>query len=228
MKMISQRIFYFLVLPIFFVVVACSVISKDMPQTIVTSNQADELAHKMLAALNSSAYTNTQFLEWSFRGKHHYKWNKLNGVVWVSWKQNQVELHTDHIEKSKVHSKNSNKTNQEIIEKALAYFNNDSFWLVAPYKVFDEGVKRSVVSDKGGTGLKVTYTSGGTTPGDTYIWYLDDHYFPKYYRMWVKIIPIGGLKATWDSWEKTNQGVLLPTKHKILGLTIDMGEVKAY
>ena len=46
--------------------------------------------------------------------------------------------------------------------------------------------------------------------------------------MWVTIIPIGGLEATWDSWETTESGALLPKSHQFMFLTIPMGDVKAY
>ena len=32
--------------------------------------------------------------------------------------------------------------NKELIKTAEKYFNNDSFWLVAPYKIFDSGTER--------------------------------------------------------------------------------------
>jgi hypothetical protein len=113
---------------------------------------------------------------------------------------------------------------QELIEKAITFFNNDSFWLVAPYKVFDEGTQRSLVTTKyGEQALLVTYTTGGSTPGDSYLWLLKDNGKPKSFRMWVDILPIGGLEASWSNWTKTESGAQLPTFHKMLlfGLEID-------
>ncbi len=43
--------------------------------------------------------------------------------------------------------------------------------------------------------LLVTYTSGGTTPGDSYLWHLDASGKPESYQMWVSILPIGGLEG---------------------------------
>ena len=37
----------------------------------------------------------------------------------------------------------------EIIQTAQHFFNNDSFWLVAPYKVFEQGVERRIVDYDG-------------------------------------------------------------------------------
>ena len=53
----------------------------------------------------------------------------------------------------------------EFIRSAEAKFNNDTFWLVAPYKVFDVGVERRLVRvNDNENALLVTYTSGGSTP----------------------------------------------------------------
>ena len=111
-----------------------------------------------------------------------------------------------------------------------SFFNNDSFWLVAPYKVFDLGTERRIVNYKNKEALLITYTSGGTTPGDSYLWILDEKFFPTSYKMWTSIIPIGGVSATWSDWKKTDSGTLLPTKHilSLFGMEILMGTVKGY
>ena len=115
----------------------------------------------------------------------------------------------------------------DYIHKAEAYFNNDSFWLVAPYKVFDSGVERRlVITEEGQETLLVTYTSGGTTPGDSYLWHLDTNGKPISYQMWVSILPIDGLEASWEGWITTESGAQLPTFHKLLFLSLNMGDVK--
>jgi hypothetical protein len=116
---------------------------------------------------------------------------------------------------------------QDYIAKALSYFNNDSFWLVAPYKVFDSGTERRVVNTKEGKkALLVTYTSGGSTPGDSYLWHFDEIGQPVGFQMWVRILPIDGLEATWEDWITTESGARLPTFHKLLFLGLEMGDVK--
>ena len=198
----------------------------------VQSAEADALAQKMLQAVNHQAYENTRFLEWTFNGQHHFKWDKQLGWVEVSWQENKVNLKIKKPTESEVYV-NSNLVEDpyrsEIIEKAIAYFNNDSFWLVAPNKVFDQGTERRLVYLKNGEeALLVTYTSGGNTPGDSYLWLLDESGLPKAYKMWVSIIPVGGLEAKWTAWKTTESGTLLPTKHSLLFLDMDMGEVKAW
>ncbi len=190
--------------------------------------EADALASKMLNALNYEAYKNTRFLEWSFRGKHFYKWDKRENIVEVSWDNNKVILDTKIPEKSKVFVDTKLIDNPELLKKATDYFNNDSFWLVAPYKVFEDGIKRKVVPYNGKKALMITYTSGGSTPGDSYLWILDESGKPTSFKMWVSIIPTGGIEATWNDWTTTQSGAILPTKHQLPIGTLDMGDVKGY
>lgn len=185
--------------------------------------EADELALNMLKAINKEAFDTTEILEWNFRGVHQYKWKKQEGLVEVSWGENNVVLNLNDSSKSEGGS-------PELIQDALDFFYNDSFWLVAPYKVFDEGVERSIVKHKDKDALMVKYTSGGATPGDSYLWILDSTYTPTSYKMWTSIIPIGGVSATWNETVTSDSGILLPTSHKlsIFGMELNMGEVKAY
>ncbi|MDE1206687.1 hypothetical protein [Tenacibaculum larymnensis] len=190
--------------------------------------KADALATKMLKALNYEAYKTTRFIEWSFRGKHFYKWDKQENIVEVSWDSNKVNLYTKSPEKSIVLVDGKEVENKEILQKAIDYFNNDSFWLVAPYKVFENGIERRIVEYEGKEALLVTYTTGGSTPGDSYLWILDEKGRPTSYKMWVSIIPTGGMEATWNDWITTESGAVLPTKHEMSVGTLNIGNVKAY
>ncbi len=191
--------------------------------------EADKLANKMLTAINHEAYKNAEILEWSFPGNHSYKWYKNEGKVEVSWDENMVVLNTISSDKNEVIKNAKNTDSSELFQKATDIFNNDSFWLVAPHKIFDAGVERKLVDYNGRDALMVTYTSGGSTPGDSYLWILDDKGLPTSFKMWTSIIPVGGVSATWEDWKQTDAGVQLPTKHKLslLGLEINMGNVKA-
>jgi len=209
-----------------------AVYNEPLPKGI-TGPKADGLAQKMLSAINNNQYRKTRYLEWSYvGGKHQYTWDKENGKVTVQWSDYKVILNLNLPEKSAVFENNTavnGKNRSKRIATALSYFNNDSFWLVAPFKAFDKGTTRSLVSmDDGSEGLLVSYTTGGTTPGDAYLWKLGDNGFPISFRMWVKIIPIGGLEATWDDWQVMQNGLFLPSSHELGPFTLSLGDVKAY
>jgi uncharacterized protein YpmB len=194
---------------------------------------ADALATKMLKAVNHDAYLNTRYIEWSFiDGAHHYKLDKVKGIVEVKWDEYTVDLNLSDTSGSSATKKSSvlsGKESRELYHIAWGYFNNDSFWLVAPFKVFDEGTERSIVKLKDGSdGLLITYNSGGSTPGDSYLWKLLPNGFPESFQIWANVIPIGGLEASWDDWQIMESGVFLPTTHKLGPITMSMGDVKAY
>lgn len=192
--------------------------------------EADQLATQMLQALNEDAYLNTDYLEWTFKGRHHYKWYKSDKTCEVYWDDFTVILDFENNANSKVFVAKQDYNGiekQDYIDKATNYFNNDSFWLVAPYKVFDKGVERRLIkTEDNKDALLVTYTSGGTTPGDSYLWHFDATGKPISYQMWTDILPIDGLEATWYDWTTTESGAQLPTFHKLLFLGLEMGEVK--
>ncbi|TXD46440.1 hypothetical protein [Polaribacter sp. IC073] len=227
-----KKIFKFLIIIILLLVTAITVyyfINNEKLPEGTQGKEADALATKMLNAINYEAFENTEVLEWSFTNEHFYKWNKQENIVTVSWDENKVILHTNEPEKSTVFVADKKVEDKEILKMAKDYFNNDSFWLIAPYKIFDNGTERRLVKYNGKDALLITYTSGGSTPGDSYLWLLDENYFPTSFKMWTSVIPIGGVSATWSDWKTTKTGIQLPTKHtlSLFGLEIDLGDVSA-
>lgn len=203
--------------------------NEELP-TGIEGEKADTLAYNMLEALNYEAYKNTNSIEWTFKKRHHYNWNKSKNTCIVYWKEYKVFLDLKNNSKSKVYIHGfiiDSDLSDKIIEKAVKYFNNDSFWLVAPYKVFDKGVERRIVKTKNNKeALLVTFTSGGSTPGDSYLWLLDNNYKPTAFKMWTSILPIDGLEASWSDWTTTESGAQLPTFHKLLVLGLEITDIK--
>ncbi len=191
--------------------------------------EADQLAHKMLEAINFEAWEETNVIQWTFRQAHHFIWHKKRKLVKVRWDDIEVLLNLRNLSDGKVFIgglEPSAGRQKLLLEKAWQFFINDSFWLIAPTKVFDQGVTRRVVAlADGQKALLVTFQSGGVTPGDSYLWILDDGGLPKSYKMWVSIIPVGGLEATWENWRQTTTGVKLPTLHRLPVLHIAMDNV---
>ena len=124
------------------------IVSKPKPEG-KSGAEADALAKSMLTALNSEAYDSAKIIKWNFKGLHDYVWDKHNEKVQVRWDETTVDL--DLKSKTGTVTVSGQVINDESkVKKALMFFNNDSFWLVAPYKLFDEGVVRSIVeTDEG-------------------------------------------------------------------------------
>ncbi len=188
--------------------------SKSLPEG-KTGKDAEALADKMLKAINAEAYNQLTYLEWTFRDNHHFAWNKKDNQVIVKWEDFEVKLSPDDL--TGTATKNGialiGETEQQAIQDAWSYFANDSFWLVAPYKIRDPGTERSLIETEEGPALLITYTSGGVTPGDSYLWYLDENGLPTAWEMWTSIIPLQGMRVSWDDW-KTYGGAWFAPNHQ--------------
>ena len=207
-----------------------TVYSKDIPQG-VKGPEAEQLAQKILTAINHAAYDTLPYVKWSFRGEHHYVFDKTNNNARVSWAENEVHLNMDEISgrafENGIEVKDAG-ANDKLVKKAWEYWCNDSFWFNAPSKVFDKGTERSVVTNEDGSkSLLVTYISGGVTPGDSYLWHLDANGLPNCFQMWTKIIPIGGISASWDNWIELPNGAKISSLHSIGGkMSLEIGDIK--
>jgi hypothetical protein len=200
--------------------------NEELP-TGIQGEQADKLALKMMNALNYSAYEASDYIEFTFKKRHHYKWNKTENTCEVYWKNFKVNLDLNNNANSIVYENEQVIESSELMQKALDYFNNDSFWLVAPYKVFDKGSERRLIkTEDNKDALLITYTSGGSTPGDSFLWNLDDTGKPLSFKMWSSILPIDGLEASWNNWTTTESGAQLPTFHKLLFLGLEIDDIK--
>jgi hypothetical protein len=195
------------------------------------NKKATALANKMLQALKNKAYQETRFLEWSFAERRFFKWDKEKNIVEVSWDSTIVKLYTRNKNKSRVLfcEKKEEISDTLLVNKAWDIFNNDSFWLVAPHKIFDKGTRQSIVHLNNKDALLVQYTLGGSTPGDSYLWILDADYRPLSYQMYVPSMKMNGTLVTWEDWTIMESGTLLPLSHSFSnGNKLSMGNVKAY
>lgn len=211
--------------------IALKLMNESEPQGNPGEN-AEAMARKMLAAIDKPAWDSTRFVQWSFMDMHHYVWDKERHFTQVKWDKHKVLL--DINQKSGLaYSENKQLQGTEakdLIHKAWEYWCNDAFWLNAPAKIMDPGVSRSLVDlDDGRTGLKASYESGGVTPGDSYVWILDKEGLPSSYKMWVKVIPVGGLEATWEKWTTLSTGAKIATHHVLdkMNLEIPISNLKA-
>lgn len=203
---------------------------ESRPQ-ILDSEHADSMANEMLTALNADGWDSLPIVRWSFPRGHDYLWDRVNNNAIISWGDYEVHLNMDEVDGSvyKEGEALSGSQKTRAIKKAWKYWCNDSFWFIAPFKVFDPGTRRSLAIDKDGKqGLLVTYETGGVTPGDQYLWYMDSSGLPTGFKMWVKIVPVGGVYATLDDWQVLpGGGKVASTRNLSLGgLTIELTNIQ--
>ncbi len=186
---------------------------------------ADNLATKMLVNLNYEAYLSTDYIEWTFKNRRHYKWEKTEGTCEVFWKEYRIKLDLkDHgNSRAFVHGFIiEGEMGAELVEKAKNYYHSDVFWLIAPFTVFDQGVTRQLVELEGNEkGLLVNYNAT-----DSYLWKFDSSGKPKSFNMWDSRTPIDGLEASWSDWYVAETGVKLPKHHNILFFGLELSDIK--
>ena len=110
-------------------------------------------------------------------------WNRQSGDYRVEWRagadsiyaalfnvntqEGQVYLNGDSVASAR---------NQELLDQAYRRFVNDTYWMLAPTKLFDPGVNRSYVADSSNDSLGViqlSFDDVGLTPKDRYWLYAD-------------------------------------------------------
>ena len=192
--------------------------------------EADKLARQMMNAVGKSQWDSTMWVSWNFSERHSFVWDKDRSLVKVNWEDYQVllEIETQKGKAYKAGQPLQGDAKEKALKAAWAYFCNDSFWLIAPLKAFDPGTERRIVTQKDGSkDLLVTYGAGGVTPGDSYLWQIDNNGLPQSYQMWVSIIPIGGIKASWENWTKTYTGAKIAEKHQLGPVNVSINELKS-
>lgn len=202
MKKVFKFLGLLLLIGVSVLIIVYLIIDKPLPNGI-RGDVAEDLADEMLEALNKPGFDSIKHISFTYVGLHSYAWDRENNNVTVSWGENEIFLDL-----------NQPVENYTVLQyKAYQYFINDTFWLIAPFKVRDDGVVRLSVPLEDGRGLLITYTSGGLTPGDSYLWVLDEKGFPTSWKLWTSNVPIGGLEFTWENWQETG-GVWFATLHK--------------
>lgn len=232
------RIFFILIAALMVVAIAGGLYyyyQNDEPLPEGTEGpKAEQLADKMLTALNYAAWEETGAIKWSFRDAHHFIWDRTapnGGAVELVWDNNRVQFYANDYLGGRTWANENpleGSKRKEKLETAWGHFCNDSFWLIAPFKVRDPGTTRKWVDlGNGEEGLLVTYGSGGVTPGDSYLWLLNEDGTPKAWKMWVNIIPVGGMQATWENYITAQSGIRLATEHKLEAFTLKLTDIQA-
>lgn len=182
---------------------------------------AESLARRMNAAVNSDAWARTGAVQWTSGSGARHLWDRARNFE--RYEKGALRVLVDLGRRRGVAWRGgvalTGSERDAAIETAWRWWANDSFWLNPVPKVFDEGVRRALVRDeRGRDALLVSYTVGGVTPGDRYLWILDASGRPRAWRMWVSALPIPGLEASWEGWTTLPTGALLATSHRIVGL----------
>ncbi|MCR9144665.1 MAG: hypothetical protein NXI24_20675 [bacterium] len=194
----------------------------------VAGGDADALAAKMLEAVNYKAWQNkTAAVGWSFRGDHIHFWDRERGLVEVKWDDYVVRFSKKDLQgRAYRNGKPVGDAGEtaELLAKANAYFVNDAFWLNPLFHIESPGVQLELIGENS---LKAVFTSGGVTPGDTYVFHTDGDGLVTEMQLWVSIVPFKGSTATFENYAVSETGVKTARLYDYI-VTIDIGDVKMY
>ncbi|MCI4669145.1 MAG: hypothetical protein MRZ79_13500 [Bacteroidia bacterium] len=201
--------------------------SDPLPEGI-EGKEADDFAKKMMAAVNSSAWDSTEIIKWSFGGRRKHVWDKKRHLAEVKWGKKRVliNLSTKDGLAYKDGELQEGEAKAKLLEDAWKAWVNDAFWLNPVVKCFDDGVSRKLIKMKDGSeALLVSYSSGGVTPGDSYLWEVGPDFKPVSWKMWVGIIPVKGIKVGWSDWKQTESGAWIAETHGGKAINLKISEV---
>lgn len=211
---------------------ACALLSKPRPNG-ETGPRADALAHSIETAVNKEAWARTGAVRWYFGGRNRHLWDRTRMFDRVAWGGDKLVLLNISTKNGLAFVKNgaeqvSGEAEKKLLAKAYAHWINDSFWLNPLVKLFDDGVERKLVTQPDGkSALLITYGGGGLTPGDAYLWLLDESNRPLAWRMWVSILPIKGIESSWAGWTALPTGAWVATEHRMAAFNLRLTDVAA-
>jgi hypothetical protein len=177
---------------------------------------ADQLARDVMKASGADAWPKVTRIKFTFnverpdgkRMSRAHDWDIAAGTDTVTFNGKTITAKLSAgVDQADEDSKN-----------AFAAWTNDSYWLLAPLKVMDGGVIRSVKPDETIDGktyhvLHLSFQNVGMTPTDQYDLFIDPQ--SKLVRHWT-YIPAGGepRRFTWDAYQSIH-GLNLSTEHRI-------------
>ena len=215
------------ILILFIVILQSCLISRKLPEGTANA-EADALARKVMKITGQEHWEDTRIVEWSFKGKRYHLWDRERNLHIQEWKNFKVVQDLNNKKgmvfkgEEQLHGEDADK----YLEKAWRNWINDSFWLNPFWKMFDEGTTRLLVDWKGKTALMISYSSGGLTPGDSFLWILDEDAMPVKWKLWVSVIPLKGYGLSWEDWQEMSTGVKYSTKHRGFAQQVKILSVK--
>lgn len=222
---------YKIILPFFLIAIlsGCAGVDKAITEKD-TGPRADSLAQNIMKASGYEAWQKTAIVSWTFADKNKHIWDRERKYSRVEWGKTIVMFNHTTMQ-GKAWNDGEAVEGEELrklIDDAYNSWANDSFWLNPFEKLYDKGTERAYVkTEEGNDALLITYTTGGNTPGDSYLWICDETGLPIAVKMWVSIIPIKGIRASWENWTSLSTGAKVSQLHKLSFLKLKLTDIKA-
>lgn len=187
--------------------------------------KTQEVADRLMAALGGEeAWAKTRYLSFGFAGRRTHWWDRHTGRHRLEGTtregESYVVLHDVDDQGKQGRAWLAGKPAEgdkaaELIENAYAAWINDTYWLLAPYKIRDPGVTLAYAGQEtvGGTTydkLHLSFQNVGLTPGDQYWLYVH----PETGRVdrWAYVLEDQEPPPTvweWKNWQQYGPGIWL-------------------
>jgi plasmid maintenance system killer protein len=168
-------------------ILACSSVQNPAASTFNTKGsdaKAIQIADAVMKASGGrKAWNETEFIAWNFFGARHLIWNKKTGDVRIDIKKDNtaicmnIQTMQGNVKKNGVLLSGEERT--KLLEKGKRIWINDSYWLVMPFKLKDDGVTlKYIKEDKAEDGklcdvLQLSFEKVGVTPENKYYVFVD-------------------------------------------------------
>ncbi|HCH63411.1 MAG: hypothetical protein CL927_11325 [Deltaproteobacteria bacterium] len=192
-------------------------LSHRMPEA-TPGTEALARAARIEAAVGIEAWDALGAVAFTFAGRNVHLWDRQRGLHRVKSGRNTViyDLNTRQGRAWRGSVELDGPALDAALERAWSTWCNDTFWLNPLAKLRDPGVSLGAVDLEGGAeGLLVQYAQGGVSPGDSYLWILDETGLPVAWRLWVSVIPIPGFEMSWEDWTVLPGGARVATRHSV-------------
>ena len=194
--------------------------------------KSEKLSAKMKTGANWNNWQETDAITFLFAGNDFIFWDKKRNLVEVAWSSWGDKIKVQFSQKpfaaevwvdDEVETDSGDRS--DYVKKAYELFTNHTFWFNPAYHVFSPGTRRGITGDGD---LAVIFSSGGVTPGDKYLFKLDESGKIKSMRMWVSIVPFKGLTASFTDYIKTESNLQVSTLHEIGFFDLKLANVASY
>ena len=174
---------------------ASSDASPALTDTLTLETKADSVAHRLMTAHGADAFASASYLRFNFafesadgtRVIARHLWDRTTGDYRVEWNRGPDSAYValvnirdveDDLPAGTVYLNGTElrgEAAQEARREAYGRFVNDTYWLLAPLKVFDPGVNRHYRADSSTADhdvLHLTFDNVGRSPDDEYWFYV--------------------------------------------------------
>jgi len=223
----NQVPFYGLMIVLSLAVSGCAAIPAGRE-----GEDAEKIADRLLQAANERAWMDTAAVSFRFRDSHFIFWDRKRSLAETSNGSVVIQFDTKGLRGLVIDNGKRVEDPEKIrgwIEKGRSWLVNDTYWLNPVFHIRAPGAKRMLTDDGQ---LRVTFESGGVTPGDSYVFSFDDTGLITEMKMWVQVFPIRlirGARVSFSDYITTSTGVKIPLHHKVSGMIeVNMSDVVTY